>query len=182
MGNLDMAPPAARGSSPHGKMVDGSVEDGRAFRDALGAFPTGVVVLTAMTERGERFGMTIASFSSVSLKPALILFSVARTANSLPILLKARRYGINVLRSDQQAMSMQFAKALHDKWANTAVRTSGTGCLLLADALAAFECTPYATHDGGDHLIFVGEVAHFESNAVADPLVFFRGRYVRLAP
>jgi flavin reductase (DIM6/NTAB) family NADH-FMN oxidoreductase RutF len=147
----------------------------------LGVFPTGVMVLTAVFEGGERVGMTIGSFTSLSLKPQLVMFSVARTAKSLPGLLKARQYGINVLRHDQQAMSAQFANAHHDKWKNVALRIGQTGCLLLSDALAAFECIPHATYEGGDHLIFVVEVTHFESHEAADPLVFYRGRYAQLA-
>lgn len=155
-------------------------EEGRAFRNALGAFPTGVIVVTAAFG-DKRVGLTIGSFTSLSLQPRLVMFSVACGAKSLPWLLKARQYGINVLRNDQQAMSVQFANAHHDKWANVALRTGPTGCLLLADALAAFECIPHATYEGGDHVILVGEVTHFESDGTADPLVFYRGRYAQLA-
>lgn len=151
--------------------------DQRAFRNALGHFPTGVVVVTADTEGGEPIAMTVSSFNAVSLDPPLVLFSVGRTAPSLSALLAARNFGISVLRDDQSELSRRFAGGRGEKWAGIDPRLGQTGCPLIGPCLAAFECAPFAVHEGGDHLIVVGHVLRFEIAEGGEPLVFFRGGY-----
>ncbi len=91
--------------------------DAREFRRALGQFATGVAVITAQNPRGEAIGMTMSSFNSVSLDPPLVLFSVDRKAYSLPEMLEANGYAVNILSRGQEHLSNQFARALSDKWA-----------------------------------------------------------------
>ncbi|WP_029003978.1 flavin reductase family protein [Azorhizobium doebereinerae] len=155
--------------------------DLRAFRQALGHFATGVAVVTARADDGEVVGMTMSSFNSVSLDPPLVLFSVARNAHSLPAMLAARGYGVNVLARDQEHLSNRFAKALEDKWSDVDHVPGHAAAPLLTGALAHFECAPYAHHDGGDHVIFLARVVRFANRAEAAPLIFFRGRYHGLA-
>jgi len=151
--------------------------DPDAFRRALGEYVTGVTVITAQSGNEECVGMTMNSFNSVSLDPPLVLFSVARQALSLPALESARGFCVNVLSRKQQDIAGRFAKAHSDKWAGTAWTPGYMNAPLLAGAQAYFECAPYATYDGGDHVIFVVRVVRFTTQPQSEPLVFFRGRY-----
>ena len=153
------------------------------FRSALGLFPTGVAVVTAEGANQEgRVGMTITSFNSVSLDPPLVLFSIGKNALSLKTLCGAGMYSINILGEEHQHISNRFAAAKADKWSGTEIVHHDGLPFTLARAIVSFQCVPYATHDGGDHLIFVGRVLrihHPQSEAPA-PLVFFRGNYASL--
>lgn len=155
--------------------------DPRALRRVLGQFATGVAVVTAAGAEGQMVGMTMSSFNSVSLDPPLILFSVDRTAFSLPVLQAAKGYGINILGREQEHLSNRFARASQDKWSDVAHRRGAHEVPLIEGALAHLECVPYARHDGGDHEVFIARVLRFEAQDVGAPLVFFRGRYHDLA-
>lgn len=149
-----------------------------AFREALGEFATGVAVVTARGPGDDVVGMTMSSFNSVSLDPPLVLFSVNRRAYALPAMLAAKGYAVNVLARDQEAIARQFARALGDKWDRVKTRLGHAEAPLIAEALAHFECEPYAHHDGGDHVIFVARVLrHSVHPARKEPLLFFRRRY-----
>jgi flavin reductase (DIM6/NTAB) family NADH-FMN oxidoreductase RutF len=137
-------------------------DEQRRFRTALSMFATGVAVITAPRKEGVPVGITVASFNSVSLDPPLILFSVDRRSLSLGDLAGADGYAVNVLDETQQHLSNCFAKANGDKWGWRAGTVDDDGAVLLPDALATFECAPYAQYDGGDHVIFVGQVEAFE--------------------
>jgi flavin reductase (DIM6/NTAB) family NADH-FMN oxidoreductase RutF len=153
----------------------------RAFRDALGRFATGVAVVTARDRDDNPVGMTMSSFNAVSLDPPLVLFSVARSAQSLPAMQQARGFAVNILGVAQSELSTQFARARTDKW-HAVEHSPGYGdAPVLADVLAHFECKPYAQYDGGDHVIFVCEVLRFATSASEEePLIFYRGGYHRL--
>lgn len=153
------------------------------FRSALGSFPTGVAVVTAEGANGEgRVGMTITSFNSVSLDPPLVLFSIGKKALSLPTLCGADMYSINILGEQHQHISNRFATAKSDKWAGTEIVHHDGLPFTLGSAIVSFQCVPYAQHDGGDHLIFVGRVLriHRQQCDASAPLVFFRGNYASL--
>lgn len=156
--------------------------DAKAFRLALSHFATGVAVTTARGLNDEAVGLTMSSFNSVSLDPPLVLFSVDRRANSLPAMLAAKGYAVNVLSRDQEGLAEVFARSLTDKWADVPHSLGHAEAPLLHGALAQFECEPYAHHDGGDHVIFIGRVVRFRAAAAGDPLVFFRGAYRGLGP
>jgi len=150
----------------------------RAFRRALGEFATGVAVVTARGRGEELIGMTMSSFNSVSIDPPLVLFCVDRRARSLPAMLEARGFAINVLARDQEGISNQFARALSDKWNQIKTSVGHAEAPLISGALAHFECAPFANYDGGDHVIFVVRVLrHTTRSEAAAPLIFFRGRY-----
>jgi flavin reductase (DIM6/NTAB) family NADH-FMN oxidoreductase RutF len=157
----------------------------RDMRDALGMFPTGVAVITALTAEGEGLGATVSSFNSVSLDPPLILFSLAREAKSIGAWKGAKQFAVSVLGEHQSQISTRFARALTDKWDGVApVAAKTIKAPLIRDALAWFECEAWAVYDGGDHLIIVGRVVHLERIVHSDPrpLVFSGGRYRRLDP
>jgi flavin reductase (DIM6/NTAB) family NADH-FMN oxidoreductase RutF len=156
--------------------------DDRRFRDALGAFPTGVAIITGLTPAGERLGMTVSSFNSVSLSPPLVLFSVARRASAFESWCAMPRYAINILSQQQEQLSNRFARSGTDKWSDVLVQDGVTGLPVLPNALAVFECEAHARHDGGDHEIFVGRVVALRTSVHKQdlPLLFFGGRYRKL--
>jgi flavin reductase (DIM6/NTAB) family NADH-FMN oxidoreductase RutF len=110
----------------------------RRFRDALGQFPTGVVVATARTAAGQLIGMTMSSFNSVSLDPPLILFSVLRRARGFAAWQTVERYAINVLNEEQEQISNQFARATGDKWDGISPLTSETGVPMRSERGSCF--------------------------------------------
>ena len=155
--------------------------DSHKLRGALGQFPTGVCIVTA-TVTGEQIGMTISSFNTLSLQPPLVLFSIARRAMSLPLWEKAKGYAVNVLSEKQRDLSNRFAKSLGRKWQGITFGQGLAGAPIFPGVAAAFECAPYAIHDGGDHLLFVAEVKRFRTDSDRLPLVFSQGRYAALKP
>lgn len=158
----------------------------RAFRDALGLFATGVVVITSAGKAGgdhvDHLGATISSFSSVSLDPPLVLFSIGRHSKAFTAWQSVDSFAVNILGEEQSAISTRFARALTDKWDGVETRPGLGGTPLLAGALAWLECRSYAKYDGGDHLIVVGEVRSLTERpgAGARPLIFFGGKYRQL--
>lgn len=177
---LQMPPEPPPATPPQAGSL-GTPIDPRLLRQALGQFATGVAVVTAATADGGRIGMTVSSFNSVSLDPPLVLFSIARNALSLPALRAAQGIGVNVLGHGQFGLSDRFARAGGDKWDAVEHHPGLHDVPLLADALATFECVPYARHDGGDHEIFVVRVLRMSAAGDGHPLIFFRGRYHALA-
>lgn len=157
--------------------------DPRRLRDALGQFPTGVVVATAISPAGERLGMTMSSFNSVSLDPPLVLFSVHRSALSFAAWQKIEHYAINVLNENQEELSNRFARARGDKWEGLPPLFGKTGVPLLPNVLVAFECEAFARYEGGDHEVFIGRVVELHAGSLKHekPLTFFQGRYRKLA-
>ena len=157
--------------------------DIRRFRDALGQFPTGVVIVTALAQGGERLGMTVSSFNSVSLQPPLVLFSLHRQAVSFTAWQQVERFAVSVLNDEQGELSNRFARAKGEKWVGLSELNGRSGVPLLPNTLVAFECETYGRHDGGDHEIVVGHVVELHENARTRgrPLVFFDGRYRQLA-
>ncbi len=123
--------------------------DARAFRDVLGTFPTGVCVLTARTLPAEDLDFKISSFNSISPDLPLVLFSISRTAHSLPKWEKCEGFAISVLIRNQAHLSRKFAAALSDKWKDAQFYRGLEGAPILADVAASLQCRPFARHDGG---------------------------------
>lgn len=149
--------------------------DGRAFRRCLGQFATGVTVMT--TNNGEQLtGMTVNSFSALSLEPPLVLWSIRRASGSLPTFVEAEHFAVNVLASDQVEEANLFASPAPDKFGTVPWSEGCTGSPLLTGAIATLECAQEQLIDGGDHIIVVGRVLHFARHA-GEPLLFAQGRY-----
>jgi 3-hydroxy-9,10-secoandrosta-1,3,5(10)-triene-9,17-dione monooxygenase reductase component len=146
------------------------------LRRAFGHFATGVTVVTTTTVGGVRAGITVNSFSSVSLEPPLLLWAIARTANTFEAFRSCTGFAVHVLHAGQAPLAVRFASTSPDRFADIATATSGSGAPLLPDFLARFDCASDGVHDGGDHLILVGRVLAYETRA-GDPLVFYRGRF-----
>ncbi len=155
--------------------------DPRDFRNALGQFATGVTVATTRTSAGEPIGLTANSFSSVSLSPPLVLWSLSLRSPNLPNFLQATHFAINVLARDQIALSQRFSKPMPNKFEGIACTDSASGMPLLTGTSAHFECRTEARHYSGDHVIFIGHVLHY-SHADREALGYYRGRYISTAP
>jgi 3-hydroxy-9,10-secoandrosta-1,3,5(10)-triene-9,17-dione monooxygenase reductase component len=151
--------------------------DTRKLRNVLGCYATGVAVITTRAASGDHIGVTVNSFSSVSLDPPLILFSLVRTANVLPGFRQATNFVVNILGQGQQTLSNMFAKPSTACWSDVNFSAAANGCALFADSLAHLECNKTEELDGGDHLIFFGAVTSFHLRSPADPLLFYRGGY-----
>jgi flavin reductase (DIM6/NTAB) family NADH-FMN oxidoreductase RutF len=152
--------------------------DTRALRSALGRFATGVTVVTTRCPSGKLVGLTANSFSSVSLDPPLVLWSLRRTAASLQSFTGSRYFAVNVLSADQEKLSNHFATPSPDKFADIKFETGIAGCPLLPRTLACFECQLETEVEGGDHVIFLGRVlrATYRDGV---PLIFASGSYCR---
>jgi flavin reductase (DIM6/NTAB) family NADH-FMN oxidoreductase RutF len=148
--------------------------DPRAFRDALGRFATGVTVVTTATDDGP-VGFTANSFSAVSLNPALVLWSPAKSSSRFAVFSTAPHFAIHVLAADQAALGAQFIKG-GAGFDGLDYGSSPEGTPLLPQALARFECARHAVHDGGDHVIVIGRVLRAVYGEGA-PLVFSQGKY-----
>ena len=157
-----------------------SGSDARTLRDALGCFATGVTVVTAFDTGGEPVGLTANSFASVSLDPPLLLVCIARTSSSLKALESAGHFAVNVLHIGQQPASSLFAVPGEDRFRQTPWQRGRHDAPVLSNALANFECRRHQMHDGGDHIILVGEVLRATFDPRRDPLLYFRGKYRRL--
>ena len=155
--------------------------DNQTFRAALGSFATGVAVVTTVSDTGERHGLTVSSFNSVSLSPPLVLFSVAKGARSFAAWQRSQRYVINVLSEEHQELSRRFGRASEEKWQGLEM-AGCEGGPLLPEALASFDCAAYNRYDGGDHEIFVGRVLAISRarEVPPHPLLFYAGRYRRI--
>ena len=151
--------------------------DQRELRNALGCFATGVTVVTTLTELGP-LGITANSFASVSLDPPLVLWSPARRSARFPAFEAAGHFAIHILAEDQRALADRFARR-GDDFAGLTLEPGLGGAPLLAGCAARFECAHAAGHDGGDHLIVVGEVRRMVRSDAA-PLLFHGGRYKRV--
>jgi flavin reductase (DIM6/NTAB) family NADH-FMN oxidoreductase RutF len=153
-----------------------SVQTERAFRDALGSFATGVTVITTQVPEGP-LGITANSFSSVSLDPALVLWSVAKGSRRHGAFTDGGAFVIHVMAQEQDAVATGFSR---DAAAFDAVPwvENSEGVRVLGGCLAAFECVTEALHDAGDHTIVVGRVLRF-STRQGDPLLFAQGKYGR---
>jgi len=150
--------------------------DSNRFRQALGAFTTGVTIVTTVDAAAKPIGVTANSFNSVSLTPPMVLWSLARTSANIGAFLAARHFAVHILASDQQALATRFSQKGTDRFAGLQFGSGIDGIALLDGCAARFECRTAFQYEGGDHMIFVGEVLNFE-HCESEPLVFKRGRF-----
>ncbi|MDG2482002.1 MAG: flavin reductase family protein [Alphaproteobacteria bacterium] len=148
----------------------------RQLRDALGMFATGVTIITSCTRDDELLGVTCNSFNSVSLDPPMVLFSLSRQAHSLNKFEGCDFFAVNILADNQRDLSDRFARPSLDKWDNVEYETGVTQCPMFTGSLAMFECYTRFHYDGGDHVIFVGEVELCEFSP-SPPLIFHSGQF-----
>ncbi len=148
-----------------------------AFRDALGHFATGITVMTTLDVEEGRYGVTATSFSSLSLDPPLVQWSLRNAAYSLPIFLRSGRFAVNILASDQEVVSRRFATPGVDRFASLDVEEGLEEMPLITGAAAWIECALETTLPGGDHTILVGRVLRARTFS-KPPLLHWRGDYL----
>jgi 3-hydroxy-9,10-secoandrosta-1,3,5(10)-triene-9,17-dione monooxygenase reductase component len=148
------------------------------FRRALSCFATGVAVVTTLDALGEKVGMTISSFNSVSLDPPLVLWSVADDSLSYDDFIEADYFAVHVLAMNQKDLSDRFAQSGENKFDKFNCREGLHGVPILPEFAACFECSTEHIYPGGDHKIIVGRVQRFEDRET-DPLIVYRSRFLR---
>ncbi len=153
-----------------------SEDQARAFRTALGRFVTGVTIITTRAQDGRPVGVTANSFSSLSLDPPLVLWSLARTSSQFEHFCNAPAFAVSILGRGQEDLCQQFSRKDIDRFAGLDCPTGYGDVPLIPDAIASFECRTAEHYAGGDHVIFVGQVENFSSRDGA-PLVFAGGRF-----
>ncbi|BDX20176.1 hypothetical protein MFKK_29860 [Halopseudomonas aestusnigri] len=152
----------------------------KAFRDALSTFTTGVTIITTRGTEGEPIGITANSFNSVSLNPPLVLWSLAKSAFSLSAFSSNKHWNVHVLSVEQEALSGRFASRGEDKFAGIELDRGINDIPLLHNCTARFQCRTAFMYEGGDHVIFVGEVLGFDKSELP-PLAFQSGQYALAA-
>jgi flavin reductase (DIM6/NTAB) family NADH-FMN oxidoreductase RutF len=155
-----------------------SIDEGR-FRELLSHFASGVTVVT--TGVGDELsGMTVASFASLSLHPPLVVICIEKGVKTHDAIVRAGRFGVSILGASQADISNRFASKAEDKFEGIRIRRAPQGSPLIEGAIATMECTVTAQLPGGDHSIFVGEIAD-ATTAPGNPLLYFRSGYHELA-
>lgn len=156
--------------------------DQTLYRDILGQFATGVVVVTTNDEQGGITGLTVNAFSAVSMDPALVMVCPQKTSLSYQDLLKSKKFAIHILHKDQQDLAWTFAKKDVDS-SDISWHQGEHGSPILDDCLAVIECSLWQNYDGGDHDIVVGEIIAMSKNDSSDkhsPLLFHCGKMITL--
>lgn len=148
------------------------------FKHCVGSFATGVTIITTRDTHKKPVGVTINSFASVSLHPPLILFCLDKTSASFPCFTQAKHFIVNILSEKQEHLSRQFSAPGH-KWEGVDSYDGQTHCPILPDILAYIECETFVTHEGGDHVIFIGKAINLKRlSEHGKPLLYHRGNYI----
>ncbi len=149
------------------------------FRRACGRFATGVTIASVLDSEGAPHGLTVSSFTSVSLEPPLILICLGHLVTAINSFRQCKYFGINVLSEDQEELSERFARKGEDRFNGLPWEPGQTGVPLIPGALAGIECEVRTRYSAGDHDILIGEMLH---SRVADgePLIYFGGQYRKL--
>jgi flavin reductase (DIM6/NTAB) family NADH-FMN oxidoreductase RutF len=165
--------------------------DIKGLRQALGCFPTGIAVMTAAPaadaanptkQEMSHIGITVNSFTSVSLEPPLVLWCIDRRSRRYPHFAQASGFTVSILASGHREVSARLARAGEHNLEGIALIPTELGPPALADSLAIFECARESVQDAGDHAILIGRVLRFaRHDAAGAPLVFFQGKYGALA-
>jgi flavin reductase (DIM6/NTAB) family NADH-FMN oxidoreductase RutF len=156
--------------------------DSRTFRDVMGRFTTGVTIVTVM-ENGVPHGMTVNSFTSVSLDPTLVLICLDKDSTTSNILNRSGRFTVNILTDKQENLARQFAESGNerDRFDGVEYTTSEEETPVLHNTLGNITCIVKNTVEGGDHLIFIGEVVDLEfTEEESKPLLYYRGKFKSL--
>jgi flavin reductase (DIM6/NTAB) family NADH-FMN oxidoreductase RutF len=149
----------------------------QGFRTALGRFATGVTIVTARTADGSLIGLTANSFNSVSLEPALVLWSLGNKSASLEAFMQAEHYAINVLSVSQKSLAERFASKVLERFQGVPYDSGLGGAPIFAGNAATFECRTRSRYPEGDHVIFVGEVLRCAWEADQSPLLYHGGKF-----
>lgn len=154
--------------------------DAETFRHILGHYPTGVCIVTAHTEVGP-VGMTVGSFTSISLDPALVGFFPGMGSSTWPLIEPVGRFCVNVLSEEQHPLCRRFSAKAGDRFSGLEMSTSPGGQPIIAGASAWIDCDLHSVQALGDHYLVVGEVQAMDVGDTVRPLLFFRGGLARMA-
>jgi flavin reductase (DIM6/NTAB) family NADH-FMN oxidoreductase RutF len=160
--------------------LEASPFDSAHFRRVLGHFPTGVVAISAI-DQDEPVGLTVGSFTSVSLEPPLVGFFPSKSSTSWPRIERAGSFVVNVLAEHQEEVSMAFAASGGDKFGRFVWQRGANGAPVLDGVAAWIECDLVDVVAAGDHLFVLGRVLDLAVAADRRPLIFFQGGYARLS-
>ena len=153
--------------------------DQKQLRSVLGSFLTGVTVVTARTPKGELFGFTANSFTSVSLDPPLVLVCLANSSSNYDVFKQNASFAVNILSDEQDAVSNTFASPVDDRFAGLEFRQEVTGSPIIEHCAAWLDCEMHKTVEGGDHIIMIGRVLGCGQREHG-PLGYYQGGYVDL--
>jgi flavin reductase (DIM6/NTAB) family NADH-FMN oxidoreductase RutF len=154
--------------------------DRRMLRDAFGAFPTGVVAVAAQVD-GRLVGLAASSFTSVSLEPPLVSFSVAKGSSTWPELRQAEHLGVTVLAEDHGALCRQLAGPAQERFTGVALEITDSGAVMLIGGIAQYDCTVREELEAGDHVIVLLQLHAVVVHGRRQPLIFHRSEFGRLA-
>jgi flavin reductase (DIM6/NTAB) family NADH-FMN oxidoreductase RutF len=165
-------------------MTSGSTTsiDGQRLRAVMGSYPTGVTVITAIGKDGEPAGMTVGTFTSVSLDPPLVAFLPDRSSTSFPRIRTASSFCVNVLAADQEDVCRAFATRGGDKFAGVAWTPTSSGAPRIDGVAAWVDCDFESVQEAGDHWFVLGRVRQLDASGERLPLVFYQGGYGKFAP
>ena len=165
---------------PSGTCTSSALPMSAKLRQAFGHFATGVTIITTLGADGRPIGMTVNSFSSLSLEPPLVLWSLARASVNFDVFHDARHFAVHVLGTDHLPLARRFATKDIDRFLGVATTACASGVPRLSEYHACFECETHARYDGGDHSIIVGRILEIDERP-GDPLLFYRGRFAKIA-
>jgi flavin reductase (DIM6/NTAB) family NADH-FMN oxidoreductase RutF len=151
--------------------------DNRLFRESMGRFATGITVMTARGEGMTPLGMTVNSFASLSLEPALVMWSIQNNSECLAAFEASPGFAANIQGSDQELLSRRFARKGDHHLEPRDYRIGRSGQPVLKGCLVSFECHLWRRYEGGDHTIIIGRVVEMEARPTGKPLLFYGGQY-----
>lgn len=149
----------------------------KPFREALATFATGITVVTTRDRDGTPRGLTVNSFSSVSLVPRLISWCIDHQSDCFDVFSRADHFAVHVLKNDQRELALRFARPDAGKFNNLPLGANSNGTPTLADYAACFHCTTEHRYPAGDHVILVGRVDAFDRRGDGGPLIYYKGDY-----
>lgn len=164
------------------RMAEAPVDEEVAYRRALGGFGTGVVLVAAEDAAGRAHGLIVNSFTSVSLKPPIVLWCLANTCKVFDVYAQAPAFSLNFLSVEDEARARQFSNRGSDRILDPGhLERMETGAPVLATALASFDCRVWKRETVGDHEVIYGEVAAWRATGAGDALGYYRGKFVKLS-
>lgn len=155
-------------------------QDQLILRKIMGKFATGVAIATTIDNENKPIGITINSLTSVSLNPPLLLFCITKNSSTLNAFQTSQNFAINIMAENQIELSRRFAKNNFDKFENIEIKSSHNKMPIFENSLAIFDCKKNAQYDGGDHIIFLGEIENAQAELNNSPLIYFSGHYEKI--
>ena len=150
--------------------------DDSSFKLAMSHFASGVTIVTTEHD-GQQYGMTVASFASLSLRPPLVIVCIEKSVKSHDAIAAAGKFGVSILDRQQGEVSGRFASKIDDKFSGVDITHGELGVPLISGAICTLACKVTAQYPGGDHSIFVGEVVDAQTTSTGAPLVYYRSSY-----